>query len=277
MKLDALEFNSIIDRTVVRQLAVGWLFWLGFLLLLQPGNIVRAEAADMPAPLAEEVIRIILASILAGATAPLQFRLVRVFPVAGVLRLRNLFIHFMALAGLSLFLIVVAAMLAPFILAPDNPRLQTPITDQIAANAPLLAFAMAALAVILHLPPRKTQERSAPCADQRWLTSLPVQTRAGVTIVAAGDIDWIEAQGNYVALHVGADAYLIRQTLSRLAETLNPEHFLRIHRRKILNKARLRKMIALPGGDALVELTDGTELRASRTFCSDLRASFRSV
>jgi DNA-binding LytR/AlgR family response regulator len=167
--------------------------------------------------------------------------------------------------------------LAPLVLAADNPRLRLTLGEQIASNLSLLTFAMVTMAVLLHSFSAKRREKIDGYAAERWLTRLQVQSRAGIAMVAAQDIDWIEAQGNYVALHVGADTYLVRQTMSRLADTLNPQHFLRIHRGKILNTARLKKMRTLPGGDAMVELTNGTELRASRTFCPDLRASFRTV
>lgn len=277
MKLGDIELGSILDRTFVRQCAVGSLFWLAFLLMLEPGNIVRAAAARTEVAMAQEAIRIALASLLAGATAPLQFRLVRYFPVERERLLKNASIHLLASASLAFCLIVIAFSLAPFVLATDNPRLRLTLGEQIASNAPLLTFAMVTMAVLLHSFSAKRQEKIDGYAAERWLTRLQVQSRAGMAIVAAQDIDWIEAQGNYVALHVGADTYLVRQTMSRLAETLNPQHFLRIHRGKILNTARIKKMRPLPGGDAMVELADGTELRASRTFSAGLRDIFGSL
>lgn len=277
MKLGDIGFGSILDRSFVRQCVVGSLFWLAFLLMLEPGNIVRAAAAQTEVAMAQEVIRIALASLLAGATAPLQFRLVRDFPVERERLLKNASIHLLASASLALCLIVIAFSLAPLVLATDNPRLRLTLGDQIASNAPLLTFAMVTMAVLLHSFSAKRQEKIDGYAAERWLTRLQAPSRAGMAIVAAQDIDWIEAQGNYVALHVGADTYLVRQTMSRLADALNPQHFLRIHRGKILNTARLKKMRPLPGGDAMVELADGTELRASRTFSADLRDIFRSL
>jgi two-component system LytT family response regulator len=80
------------------------------------------------------------------------------------------------------------------------------------------------------------------------------------------DVDWMEADGNYVRLHVGKSSYLIRSTATRLQEELDPDRFARIHRRYLVNLDRVVGLEPWFGGDAVVLLRDGTKLRLSRNF-----------
>jgi two-component system LytT family response regulator len=85
-----------------------------------------------------------------------------------------------------------------------------------------------------------------------------------VLFVATKDIDWIEAEGNYVRLHVGKREYEFRETLTELEERLSPADFLRIHRSTIVNIQRIKEIQAWFHGYHRVLLQDGTELRMSR-------------
>ena len=59
------------------------------------------------------------------------------------------------------------------------------------------------------------------------------------------DVDWFEAEGNYVRVHVGKSAHLVRDTLSNLESRLDPEGFRRIHRSTIVNVERVRELQAV--------------------------------
>ena len=84
--------------------------------------------------------------------------------------------------------------------------------------------------------------------------------------VKTNEIDWIEADRNYVRLHVGKSAHTIRERISHLEETLDPELFARIHRSTIVNLNRVREMQQWFSGDYVVILEDGTRLRLSRHY-----------
>jgi len=79
-------------------------------------------------------------------------------------------------------------------------------------------------------------------------------------------IDWIEAEQNYVRLHVGSTSYLARGTLAGLEERLDPGKFIRIHRSRIVNVDRVREIHPWSHGDQLLVLRDGTELLMSRRY-----------
>jgi two-component system LytT family response regulator len=84
--------------------------------------------------------------------------------------------------------------------------------------------------------------------------------------VKTTEIDWIEADRNYVRLHVGQVAHTIRERISHLEETLDPRLFARIHRSTIVNLNRVREMQQWFSGDYVVILEDGTKLRLSRHY-----------
>lgn len=93
-----------------------------------------------------------------------------------------------------------------------------------------------------------------------------VRTGKRIAIVAAGDIDWVEASGDYVTFHVGRRLHLLRQTMNRLEEQLDPQRFIRIHRSVIVQASRICELETLPNREYLVRLIDGTRLRTSRGF-----------
>lgn len=99
----------------------------------------------------------------------------------------------------------------------------------------------------------------------RYLTRLMVKTTGRVIFVRVDEIDWIEAYDNYVRLHTGGKAHLLRQTMNELEANLNPEQFARIHRSTIVNLDRIKELHPHFNGESLVILRDGTELKLSRS------------
>jgi two-component system LytT family response regulator len=104
--------------------------------------------------------------------------------------------------------------------------------------------------------------RTAPdttSSTHRFLVKLGSRT----SIIAASEIDWIEAHAYYVTLHVGGTAHLHRQAISSLEEELDPRVFVRIDRSAIVNLARVREL-RRTDGRWVARLVDGTELPVSR-------------
>lgn len=114
-------------------------------------------------------------------------------------------------------------------------------------------------------------ERSAAAADgvaaaAPYRQRLLVRTGDRYVFVRTEAIEWIESAGNYVRLHVGSQAYLLRQALSRVDTMLDPRRFVRIHRSAIVNLDCVEELRPLFSGDYQVGLRDGTRLTLSRTF-----------
>jgi two-component system, LytTR family, response regulator len=97
-----------------------------------------------------------------------------------------------------------------------------------------------------------------------YVEHLSVQQNGRIVLVRTKEIDWIEADGNYVRLHVGARTHEIRETLNALERKLNPRDFLRIHRSTIVNVRAIKEMQPWFHGYHLVVLQNGQELRMSR-------------
>ena len=80
------------------------------------------------------------------------------------------------------------------------------------------------------------------------------------------EISWIEAQGNYVALHVNAQSFLLRQTVNSLEKQLDPAKFQRIQRSLIVNLDAIREMHPAGRGEYEIVLKDGVRLKLSHTY-----------
>jgi len=93
--------------------------------------------------------------------------------------------------------------------------------------------------------------------------------------VAVDDIDWIEAYGNYVRLHVDKGVHLIRETLGNIERKLDPTRFARVHRSSVVNLDRVARMDLWGAGDYVVLLKDGTKLKLSRWYRSRIEAQTR--
>lgn len=84
------------------------------------------------------------------------------------------------------------------------------------------------------------------------------------------EVDWIEAAGNYMRLHVGDKTYLQRSTLGALEAQLANSGFLRIHRSRLVNLERVRELAPLGGGEYEVVLQSGARVTSSRAWRESL-------
>ena len=91
-----------------------------------------------------------------------------------------------------------------------------------------------------------------------------------IHFVRMDEIDWIDAAGNYVRLHVKTDAYLFRETMNAIEQRLDPSRFVRIHRSHIVNIDRIKEL--QPGaGEHVVVLRNGVRLTLSRGYRDKLQ------
>ncbi len=97
-------------------------------------------------------------------------------------------------------------------------------------------------------------------SEKKYLERLVVKSIGRVFFLKVDEIDWIEAAGNYVKLHVGRDGHLIRETMNGIETKLDPDKFLRIHRSTVVNIDRIKELHPLFSGDYAVILRNGTEL-----------------
>lgn len=110
--------------------------------------------------------------------------------------------------------------------------------------------------------------------EQKYLERIMVKEGGRVLFLRTEDLNWIEAEGNYVRLHLGKESHLMRETMNNLAARLDSARFLRIHRSALVNIERVKELQPMFGGDYIVLLHDGTQLTLSRTYREKALASF---
>jgi len=108
-------------------------------------------------------------------------------------------------------------------------------------------------------------------ASQARTDRLVVKSGGRLYFLRADEIDWIEAAGNYVRLHVGAEGHLLRETMNSIESRLNPEIFFRIHRSHIVNIERIKELQPWFNGEYVVILRNGTRLTLSRGYREKLQ------
>jgi hypothetical protein len=271
------------SRRISQELALGFCYWLVFLIILQPGNIFQAARANVPLPFFQEVLRIGGAGLLGATVTPILLDLTRRFPVEGSRRWRHAIIHAISIVCLSLVLIGIAQLLAGWFLTGRDPRLQAPLDRQLVANAPLLILCMAAFVASAHAvtfwrraEQGRAQSQPVPppiaTAPRQYPTIVTVKNRGRTLLVPVAEITWVETQGNYLALHTPSATHLIRETLTQFENRVDPEQFARIHRTTLVAIACVQEITALSNGDASLRLIDGTTLRLSRNYRSSAAA-----
>ena len=109
--------------------------------------------------------------------------------------------------------------------------------------------------------------RPAPGPDR-----LVVKSSGRIYFVRTADIDWCEASGNYVRLHVGPQSHLMRDTMAHVESNLDPHQFVRIHRSAIVNVDRIQELQSSFNGEYMVILRGGARLTLSRGYRDALQA-----
>ncbi len=84
------------------------------------------------------------------------------------------------------------------------------------------------------------------------------------------DVRWLEAAGECVCIHTGSGSLILRQTLEEIEMELEPEVFARVHESAIVRREQVRGLRVLPGGDGLVEMDCGSEVRVNRQYIMGL-------
>lgn len=120
---------------------------------------------------------------------------------------------------------------------------------------------------------RALARRESVRADGRqWQTEFWVPYRSELLRIDAQEVSRIDAERDYVRLHVGANSYLLLQTIAGLEAKLDPEKFIRIHRSTILRRDMIRGLRHEGLGVWAVEMEDGEDLRIGRTYLRKVKA-----
>lgn len=116
------------------------------------------------------------------------------------------------------------------------------------------------------------QKERARAGKSPWIVEFWVQNRGEMLRIDCAQVDLIEAERDYMRLHVGARSWLIHQTIKSLEARLDPEQFLRIHRSKIVRRDGISGLKHHGDGAWSVDLGEGGQHRIGRTYLHDVKA-----
>ena len=104
---------------------------------------------------------------------------------------------------------------------------------------------------------------------------IAVRTFKKISIVRVSDINWIQAQGDYLYLHAGGKRHLLHESLASLEKQLDPSHFIRIHRSIIVNLGRIGEILRSAEGDYVAVLPNDVKLPIGRLYRPKLLSLLR--
>ena len=167
-----------------------------------------------------------------------------------------------------------------FVAALERVRALVANTTAAQRHDRLLALLQSEPRVAVDGEPRPAPDESAPVPPANGeAAAFPrrflVKGDGQMYFVGVDDVDWVEAYGNYVRLHVGKGVHLIRETLGNIERKLDPSRFARVHRSSIVNLDRVARMDLWGAGDYVVLLKDGTKLKLSRWYRSRIEETTR--
>jgi two-component system, LytTR family, response regulator len=102
----------------------------------------------------------------------------------------------------------------------------------------------------------------------RYTTRIVFKSRGRIVFLPVSDIRWISAEENYVRICTQGETHLLRETMARLEEKLDPEMFLRVHRSSIVNLQHVKEVRTEADGEYAVVLVNGEKLTMSRGYRS---------
>jgi hypothetical protein len=232
-------------------------FWIALLALL---GVIEASSFRVPA-LAVRSWSIVREVCAAGLLLPLVlagFR--RVPPVSGATAIAH------GAASIVFGLLVYAAA-AGGIAGPLN-------FDRLNGVVALYWILLAARGCHLSLrgpEPQRAEQLSldlvrAPSEASSHRERFVVQRRGREVVVPAGEINWIQAAGHDVVLHLGGASYRLRESMQSVEQSLDPSSFVRVHRSRIVNLDRVRDIRPWAWGDFRIVMQDGSVVNFSRRY-----------
>ena len=100
----------------------------------------------------------------------------------------------------------------------------------------------------------------------KFLKRLTIKLTGRTIVLPVDEIDWIETYGNYLKIHAGREAHLIRGTMQSMETKLDPENFVRVHRSIIVNIEKIKEIYPRSNGDQDLVLLSGKQLMLSRNY-----------
>lgn len=107
--------------------------------------------------------------------------------------------------------------------------------------------------------------------ESKYLRQLPIKDGKTTVFVEVNDIESIDAAGDYMCVHAKGQTYVLRGTMKKLEDCLDPKRFQRIHRSTIVNVGKVRRLRAHINGEYFLYLESGSEAKLSRNYRDRLK------
>ena len=101
---------------------------------------------------------------------------------------------------------------------------------------------------------------------------MAIKTKGRILLIDPRDVVAVQAEGNYVLLQRKSGSYLLRESLSEVAEKLKPYGFVRIHRSVLVNSSFVEEIQPWTTGEYVLRIKGGREYTVSRTYKSNLKS-----
>ncbi len=109
-------------------------------------------------------------------------------------------------------------------------------------------------------------EQPQEIKESRFDPHLRIKDRGHITIVDVADVEFIDAAGDYMCIHVGEKTHILRETMKTMEKRLDPKIFQRVHRSTIVNLDKVREVRPHSNGECFLTLEGGNELKVSRSY-----------
>ena len=103
---------------------------------------------------------------------------------------------------------------------------------------------------------------------------IAIKDGSSTTFVPVKDIDWVDAAGDYMCVHVNGQTHIMRTTMKELEAQLDPNIFQRVHRSTIVNLHRVEKVSSHINGEFHLTLSNGSSLKMSRSYKDKVKRFF---
>jgi two-component system LytT family response regulator len=113
---------------------------------------------------------------------------------------------------------------------------------------------------------QQLREQLAAVRGPEYPEVLPIRDDSVTVRLHVTSIDWIDAAGDYMCVHADGRTYVLRETMKSLEAILDPQVFQRVHRSTIVNVKRVRRLRPHTNGEYFLTLTDGQEIKLSRSY-----------
>ena len=114
-------------------------------------------------------------------------------------------------------------------------------------------------------------EKGLAALDAGHLETLPIKDAGNTVCLKTADIDWIDAAGDYMCVHAAGQTHIMRGTMKKLEDVLNPRVFQRVHRSTIVNVNRVRQVRSHINGEYFLILEGNIEVKMSRHYKDKIR------